>query len=88
MFVTAGIEAAPTAKLQVPEKAVLAAGGRNYVFVEEAPGRYAQVEVRLDGVHDGVAGIMAGVELGQRVVVDGNLFLYRLHRQLASGAAD
>lgn len=88
MFVTAEIDAPPKAKLQIPEKAVLTAGGRNYVFVEEAPGRYAQAEVKLDGVHDGVAGVMAGVELGQKVVVDGNLFLYRLHRQLASGAAD
>jgi len=88
MFVTAEIDAPPKAKLQVPEKAVLTAGGRNYVFIEEAPGRYAQAEVQLDGVHDGVAGIMAGVALGQRVVLDGNLFLYRLHRQLASGAAD
>jgi cobalt-zinc-cadmium efflux system membrane fusion protein len=88
MFVTAEIAAPSRAKLQVPEKAVLTAEGRNYVFVEEAPGRYAQAEVKLDGVHDGVAGIMAGVELGQKVVIDGNLFLYRLHRQLASGAAD
>jgi membrane fusion protein, heavy metal efflux system len=88
MFVTAEIEAPLKAKLQVPEKAVLTAGGRNYVFVEEAPGRYAQAEVKVDGVYEGLAGIMTGVELGQKVVVDGNLFLYRLHRQLESGAAD
>jgi hypothetical protein len=29
-----------------------------------------------------------GLALGQKVVVDGNLFLYRLYRQLASGASD
>ena len=88
MFVTAELDAPAIAKLQVPEKAVLSADGRNYVFIEEAPGRYARAEVTLDGVHDGVAGVMSGVELGQKVVVDGNLFLYRLHRQLAVGAAD
>src|SRR6267142_998921 len=86
MFVTADLETHSKANLQVPEKAVLAAGGRNYVFIEEAPGRYARAEVKLDGVHDGVAGIVDGLALGQKVVVDGNLFLYRLYRQLASGA--
>jgi cobalt-zinc-cadmium efflux system membrane fusion protein len=88
MFVAAELRTPSKAILQVPEKAVLAAGGRNYVFVEEAPGRYARAEITLDGVHDGVAGIVDGLTLGQKVVVDGNLFLYRLYRQLASGAPD
>lgn len=88
MFVTAELRTPSKANLQVPEKAVLSAGGRNYVFVEEAPGRYARAEIRLDGVHDGVAGIVDGLTLGQKVVVDGNLFLFRLYRQLASGAPD
>jgi cobalt-zinc-cadmium efflux system membrane fusion protein len=88
MFVTAELQTQSRASLQVPEKAVLAAGGRNYVFVEEAPGRYARAEIKLDGVHDGVAGVVDGLALGQKVVVDGNLFLYRLYRQLASGASD
>jgi membrane fusion protein, heavy metal efflux system len=88
MFVTAALQTPSRASLQVPEKAVLAAGGKNYVFVEEAPGRYARAEIKLDGVHDGVAGVIDGLSLGQKVVVDGNLFLYRLYRQLASGASD
>jgi cobalt-zinc-cadmium efflux system membrane fusion protein len=88
MFVTADLETQSKASLQVPEKAVLAAGGRNYVFIEEAPGHYARAEIKLDGVHDGVAGVVDGLTLGQKVVVDGNLFLYRLYRQLASGTSD
>jgi cobalt-zinc-cadmium efflux system membrane fusion protein len=88
MFVTADLETRSNASLQVPEKAVLAAGGRNYVFIEEAPGHYARAEIKLDGVHDGVAGVVDGLTLGQKVVVDGNLFLYRLYRQLASGTSD
>jgi cobalt-zinc-cadmium efflux system membrane fusion protein len=88
MFVTAEIQTSPQAAIQVPEKAVLSAGGKNYVFIQEAPGRYARAEIGLDGVHDGVAGVTDGLALGQKVVVDGNLFLYRLYRQLASGASD
>ncbi|HTQ73361.1 MAG TPA: efflux RND transporter periplasmic adaptor subunit [Burkholderiales bacterium] len=89
MFVTAEIMApSRAAAVQVPEKAVLSAGGNNYVFIQEAPGRYARAEVKLDGVQDGVAGVTGGLALGQNVVVEGNLFLFRLYRQLAMGASD
>jgi membrane fusion protein, heavy metal efflux system len=87
MFVTAEIEGAPRAQFQVPETAVVQANGRNYVFLEEAPGRYARVQVELDGVHDGKAGIVSGLAQGQKVVIEGNLFLQRLFRQLSGDAA-
>jgi cobalt-zinc-cadmium efflux system membrane fusion protein len=87
MFVSAELEGPPRAGLQVPEKAVVQADGKNYVFVEEASGRYARAEVRIDGVHDGVAGILSGLNVGQKVVVEGNLFLNRLFRQLSGDAS-
>jgi cobalt-zinc-cadmium efflux system membrane fusion protein len=87
MFVTAEIEGAPRARVQVSEKAIVQADGKNYVFVEEAPGRFACTEVELDGVREGSAGIVSGVAEGQKVVVEGNLFLYRLYRQLSGSAA-
>jgi hypothetical protein len=61
-------------------------GGRYYVFVEESPGRFAWNEVEVEGVRDGVAGVVSGVDLGQKVVVEGTLLLHRLYRQLAGGA--
>jgi cobalt-zinc-cadmium efflux system membrane fusion protein len=87
MFVTAEIDGAPRAQVQVADKAVVQAEGRNYVFVEETRGRYARVEVGLDGVHDGMAGIVWGLTRGQKVVVEGNLFLQRLFRQLSGSDA-
>jgi membrane fusion protein, heavy metal efflux system len=87
MFVTAEMEGAPRAQVQVSEKAIVQANGRNYVFLEEAPGRYARVQVELDGVHGGTAGIASGLTQGQKVVVEGNLFLNRLYRQLSGDAA-
>jgi cobalt-zinc-cadmium efflux system membrane fusion protein len=87
MFVTAEIEGAPRARVQVSEKAIVQADGKNYVFVEEAPGRFARAEVEVDGVREGSAGIVSGVAEGQKVVVEGNLFLYRLYRQLSGSAA-
>jgi cobalt-zinc-cadmium efflux system membrane fusion protein len=87
MFVSAEIDSAPRARLQVPEKAVVQSDGKNYVFVETAPGQYARVEIELDGVHRGAAGIVSGVSEGQKVVVEGNLFLHRLYLQLSGSAA-
>jgi cobalt-zinc-cadmium efflux system membrane fusion protein len=86
MFVTAELEEAATADLQVPERALLLAGGSYFVFVEEKPGRYSRQEVKVDAVRDGVASVSSGVKLGQKVVIEGNLFLHRVHRQLSGGA--
>ncbi len=87
MFVTAEMQGAPRAQVQVSEKAIVQANGRNYVFLEEAPGRYARVQVELDGVRDGTAAVSSGLTQGQKVVVEGNLFLNRLYRQLSGDAA-
>jgi len=86
MFVTAELQESPGADLQVPEKALLLAGDSYYVFVEEKPGRYSRQQVKVDVVRDGVASVASGVKLGQKVVIEGNLFLQRLHQQLSGGA--
>jgi len=86
MFVTAELQESPGADLQIPEKALLLAGDRYFVFVEEKPGRYSRQQVKVDAVRDGIASVASGVKLGQKVVIEGNLFLHRLHQQLSGGA--
>jgi membrane fusion protein, heavy metal efflux system len=86
MFVTAELQETPRADLQMPEKALVLSGDNYYVFVEEKPGRYSRQEVKVDAVREGVASVASGVKLGQKVVIEGNLFLHRLHRQLSGGA--
>src|SRR2546425_12424529 len=86
MFVTAELPDVQRAGLQLPERALVLSGGSYYVFVEETPGRFAWSEVKIEGVRDGVAGVVSGVNLGQKVVVEGTLLLHRLYRQLAGGA--
>jgi membrane fusion protein, heavy metal efflux system len=86
MFVTADVQETPHAELQVPEKALLLVGDAYFVFVEEKPGRYSREAVKVDSVQEGVANVSSGVKLGQKVVIEGNLFLHRLHRQLSGGA--
>jgi cobalt-zinc-cadmium efflux system membrane fusion protein len=86
MFVTAELRETPRAGLQIPEKALVLVGDGYYVFVEEKPGRYSRQQVKVDAVQDGIASVASGVKLGQKVVIEGNLFLHRLHRQLSGGA--
>src|SRR6266851_5297828 len=86
MFVTAELPDVQRAGLQLPERALVLSEGRYYVFVEESPGRFAWSEVKIEGVRDGLAGVVSGVNLGQKVVVEGTLLLHRLYRQLAGGA--
>lgn len=86
MFVIAELEDAVRTTLQLPEKALVLSGGTYFVFVEEGSGRFAWKEVKVEGVRDGVAGVVSGVDLGQKVVVEGTLLLHRLYRQLAGGA--
>src|SRR3989442_10796434 len=86
MFVTAELPDVQRAGLQLPERALVLSGGSYYVFVEETPGRFAWSEVKIEGVRDGVAGVVSGVNLAQKAVVEGTLLLHRLYRQLAGGA--
>ena len=86
MFVTAELPDVPRAGLQLPERALVLSGGSYYVFIEESPGRFAWSEVKIEGVRDGVAGVVSGVNFGQKVVVEGTLLLHRLYRQLAGSA--
>ena len=86
MYVTAEFESASPAKVQVPSKAVFLFEDKHYVFVQTAPREYSRIEVKTSGEHGGMIGLLDGLQAGQRVVTDGNLFLLRIHRQLQTGA--
>ena len=83
MFVNAVIEGESRASMDVPARAVFLDGDEQYVFVEEATGRFARVPVKTEGEPNGHIGIVSGVSIGQKVVVDGSLLLQRLYHQLA-----
>ncbi len=81
MFVTAEIEVPAQPGVMVPSKAVFQIGTSQYVFVEEAPGRYARLQVEATGERDGMVAIAKGVNAGQRVVVEGSLFLQHIYQK-------
>jgi cobalt-zinc-cadmium efflux system membrane fusion protein len=78
MFVTGEIELEQTPQIEVPAKAVFFQGGKNYVFVEDGPGRYTRREVRIGDEHDGKVQVANGLEQGVRVVSDDVLMLQQM----------
>jgi multidrug efflux pump subunit AcrA (membrane-fusion protein) len=67
--------------VQLPAKAVFLIGTKQYVFVEESPGRYARVPVKAGEERGGVIVVGEGVSAGQKVVVDGSLFLQHIYQR-------
>jgi len=59
----------------VPVGAVLQGDGKTVVWVEEAQGRFRPVEVKTGERMNGNLPILAGLQAGTRVVVDGAMLL-------------
>jgi len=78
MFVTGEIELEQAPHIQVPAKAVFFQSGKNYVFVEDGPGRYTRREVRVGDEHDGKVEVLEGLGQGLRVVSDDVLMLQQM----------
>jgi cobalt-zinc-cadmium efflux system membrane fusion protein len=55
----------------VPAKAVFLRGEKHYIFVEEQPGRFTRREIQTGAEQNGRILVLAGLQLGQRVVTDG-----------------
>ena len=64
--------------ISVPAKAVVLKGDKHYVFVEEQPGQFARREVQIGAEQNGRVLILAGAQLGQRVVTDGCTLLQQM----------
>ncbi len=64
--------------LEVPSAAVVADGTQRFVFVEEGRGRFHRRAVTPGPERAGRTQILAGLDEGQRVVVDGSLLLQSL----------
>jgi cobalt-zinc-cadmium efflux system membrane fusion protein len=65
----------PAAAVTVPTRAVLSDGEANIVMVAVADGRFAKRRVEVGAESEGQLPVLAGLSAGERVVVDGALFL-------------
>jgi membrane fusion protein, copper/silver efflux system len=76
MYVSARITGAPApAHLMVPKSAIVDRGQKQYVWVEVQPGTYEPREVQTGPRHGDQIVILAGVQAGQSVVVEGGFLL-------------
>jgi cobalt-zinc-cadmium efflux system membrane fusion protein len=78
MFVSVTLPDGKAPGTSVPAKAVFLKGDKHYVFVEEQPGQFARREVQIGAEQNGRVLILAGVQLGQRVVTDGCTLLQQI----------
>ncbi len=59
----------------VPAAAVVRIGDKDFVFVEQAPGRFLSTAVELGQPHKGGFAITGGLPAGARVVTQGSIYL-------------
>jgi cobalt-zinc-cadmium efflux system membrane fusion protein len=71
MFVSVTLPDGKAPGASVPAKAVFLQGDKHYIFVEEQPGQFARREVQIGAEQNGRVLILAGAQLGQRVVTEG-----------------
>ena len=83
MFANIAVRVGQRAALTVPESAVLAANGELFVFVEKAPGTYQKHLIKTGAKGGGRVEVLAGVEAGEPVVVQGG---FTLKSELEKGA--
>jgi multidrug efflux pump subunit AcrA (membrane-fusion protein) len=67
----------------VPAGAVVLAGDRQVVFVEDSAGCYRRAEVRVGRERDSLVEVATGVAPGDHVVTTGALLLEHLYEGLA-----
>lgn len=61
--------------LAIPKEAVLEAGGKQFVYVESAPGRFVRREVKATASATDMVRIVEGLTPGERIVVKGAVLI-------------
>jgi membrane fusion protein, copper/silver efflux system len=84
MWASVRLRGATEEHLVVPETAVLHAGERSVVFVDEGDGRYRPRRVELGAAGDGQVEVLRGLADGERVVAAGT-FLIAAESRLRAG---
>jgi membrane fusion protein, heavy metal efflux system len=75
MFTNIAVRTGLRSALSIPESALLAANGEPFVFVEMAPGTYKKHLVKTGAKGSGRIEVLAGLDPGEQVVVQGGFTL-------------
>lgn len=77
-YVTAELENVPAGGVTIPSQAIFRKDEKTYVFVENAPGDYVRREIETGPEDQGRIAVLRGLDVGERVVVQGGLLLENL----------
>ncbi len=75
MYATVRLSTPSRLALTIPSTAVVRTGDRSIVFVDMGSGRILPVEVEIGAVTDELSEVLAGLEIGQRVVTSAQFLL-------------
>ncbi len=82
MYVLADVLADPAsvaqAGVEVPAKALFMRGDDSCLFLQDSPGRFHRVRVKVGVEQDNKVPVLEGVSAGQKVVIEGALLLQAL----------
>jgi len=65
----------PDASVEIAATAIVSDGERQYVYVQESPGRFVRREVTAGSAHEGRMPIIKGLAPGETIVEDGAILL-------------
>ena len=85
MFATVQLEADLGPKVQVPASAVVYTGPRRLVFIDLGEGKFRPQEVQLGAQANGMAEVISGLSVGDRVVTSG-VFLIAAEARISTAA--
>ncbi len=69
----------------VPTATVFMKGEKNFIYVEDQPGKYTRREVGVGLQHDGKIAVVRGLQAGDRVVTGGSLLLDEIRASAGGG---
>jgi cobalt-zinc-cadmium efflux system membrane fusion protein len=75
MFCETHFLSAPIKAIVLPSTAVMQEQDSDYVLVELEKGRFIRRKVETESVHKGTIRIISGIEEGERVVIEGGIYL-------------
>ncbi|WP_139557236.1 efflux RND transporter periplasmic adaptor subunit [Methylotetracoccus oryzae] len=84
MYVTAELRLHGGSGLQIPEQAAVLVGDSYYVFVAEAEHTYRRRKIETRSADRGQIPVLSGLAPGERIVVQGALFLQQLLQAAAN----
>ena len=87
MLVSVQVGVPTGSALTVPAQSVFLEGADRFVFVQDGAGRYRHRSVTTGAARNGVVSVIKGLNVGDRIVVDGVLLLNQLYHSLTPAVA-